>query len=226
MTPSEIPAEAAACTAPPKLSQVLPVGDGAALLRRRPDVREAERTLAADTAKIGVAVASLYPSVSLGGSIADAAGSTKALSAPGSISYGLGPLITWTFPNILQAQSQIAQTKAQASAALAAFDAVVLQALKETEQALTTYGADLDRQTAERVAADRTDEALRLAKVQYDHGGLSLLDYLVTELAAASARQNLVIEDQQVALDQVAVFQALGGGWEQAPKVTAPKVGG
>ncbi|QUD88075.1 efflux transporter outer membrane subunit [Phenylobacterium montanum] len=224
-TPSEIPAEAAACVAPPQLAQPLPTGDGATLLRRRPDVRQAERVLASDTARIGVAVAEFYPSVSLGGSIADAAGSVGGLRRPGSISYSLGPLVTWSFPNIALARAHVIEARAQASGALASFDSTVLQALKETEQALTAYGAELDRHGALKAAAARSDEALRLARIQYEAGTISMLDLLTAQATALGADQALAASDQQLALDQVAVFQALGGGWEQAPKVTALKVG-
>ena len=225
-TPSEIPPEAAACQAIPRLSQPVPVGDGAALLRRRPDVRQAERALASETAKIGVAVAEYYPNVSLGGSIADAGGSFRALGQPGSISYSVGPLVTWSFPNIALAHAHVAEAKAQASASLANFDSAVLQALKETEQALTSYGAEIDRNVALKAAADRSDEALRLARVQYGAGSISLLDLLVAQTTANAADQALAASNQQLALDQVAVFQALGGGWEQAPAVKAPRVAG
>ena len=225
-TPSEIPPEAAACTAPPQLAQPLPTGDGAALLRRRPDVRQAERTLASDTAKIGVAVAEFYPSVSLGGSITDAAASVGGLRAPGSISYSLGPLVTWSFPNIALARAHVIEARAQASGALASFDSTVLQALKETEQALTTYGAELDHHAALKAAAAKSDEALRLARIQYEAGSISMLDLLTAQTTALGADQALAASDQQVALDQVAVFQALGGGWEQAPAVKALKIGG
>lgn len=225
-TPSQIPVEAARCASPPQLSQPLPTGDGAALLRRRPDVRQAERNLASETARIGVAVSQLYPSISLGGSITDAAGSIKQLSAPGSISYSLGPLITWSFPNITLARAHIAEARAQASGALASFDSVVLQALKETEQALTSYGAELDRHTSLKAAADQSNEALRLARIQYAAGSASMLDLLTTQTNAATADQALAVSDQQLTSDQVAVFQALGGGWEQAPRVIPPMVGG
>jgi outer membrane protein TolC len=224
--PSEIPADAAACSAPPQLSQPLPVGDGAALLRRRPDVRQAERTLASDTARIGVATAEFYPSVSLGGSIVDAGASLNAMKQPGSISYSLGPLVTWSFPNITLARAHLIEARAQASGAIASFDSTVLQALKETEQALTSYGAELDHHTALKAAAAQSEEALRLARVQYQAGSISLLDLLVAQTTALNANQALSASEQQIALDQVAVFQALGGGWEQAPAVKPPKVPG
>ncbi|MDR3509597.1 MAG: TolC family protein, partial [Caulobacteraceae bacterium] len=178
-----------------------------------------------ETARIGVAVSELYPSISLGGSIADAAGAVSHLSAPGSISYSLGPAITWNFPNISLARTHIAESRAQASGALASFDATVLTALKETEQALTTYGAELNRNAALKAADDQNAAALRLAQVRYDAGAISLTDLLLIQQAAANADQALAASDQQMISDQVALFQTLGGGWEQAPRVIPPRAG-
>jgi len=224
-TPAEAPADAAACQTPPRLAQPLPVGDGAALLKRRPDVRQADRQLASATAKIGVAVASLYPSVSLGGAINAGADTPGQLFNYNSVSYSAGPLISWTFPNTLVALAQIRQARAVASGALASFDSTVVQALKETEQALTTYAAELDRHGALSAARDRANEALRLAQIQYQAGTASYLDLLTAETTVVNAEQALAASDQLLSSDQVAVFQALGGGWEDAPAVVAPKVG-
>lgn len=223
-TPAEVPADAATCQAPPTLIKPLPVGDGAALLRRRPDLRQAERALAAATARIGVAAADLYPTVTLGGSV----NPTGTLSGPGAgaslLSYSIGPLITWTFPNILVARAHVKEASAQASAALATFDGAVLTALEETEQALATYAAELDHHVALAAARERANEAVRLEKVQSQAGVASFLDLLQVQATAVAADQALAASDQAVSADQVAVFQALGGGWEDAPAVVPPPI--
>ncbi|THD79283.1 MAG: efflux transporter outer membrane subunit [Phenylobacterium sp.] len=221
-TPAEVPPEADACRIPPRIAQPLPVGDGVALLRRRPDVRQAERQLAASTARIGVATAALFPTISLGGSITDAAGSTAGLNRAAAVSFGVGPLISWTFPNISVARAQVRQSRAEASAALATFDSSVLQALKQAEQALTAYNAELARHAALGAAARDAGEAFRLANIQYQAGTASFLDLLTTQTALLEAQQNLAASDLALSADQVGVFRALGGGWEQAPPVKAP----
>ena len=91
------------------------------------------------------------------------------------------------------------------------------EALKEAEQALTAYAAELDRHKALAAASQLSDDAFRLAKIQYENGATSQLDLLTTEGNTIAAHQALAASDQQLAADQVAVFQALGGGWEQAP---------
>ena len=221
--PAEISQAAAACQTPPTIKTPLPVGDGAALLRRRPDVLQAERTLAADTARIGVATADFYPTVSLTGNAATSGTSLKQIASAGSFSYQLGPLITWTFPNVLVARAEVIQSKAQASADIASFDGVVLNALKETEQALSTYDAELSRHTALIANVSDNQRAFDLAQVQLRHGSISFPDLLQTERNLEAARADLAASDQALIDDQVAVFQALGGGWEDAPTVVPPK---
>jgi NodT family efflux transporter outer membrane factor (OMF) lipoprotein len=226
VTPSQVPPEADACRTPPSLTRPLPVGDGAALLRRRPDLREAERQLAAATARIGVATADLYPTISLGGSVAAAASASGRAGGASGATYSVGPGLTWTVPNILVARARIHQAGGLASAALASFDGVVLRALKEAEGALSAYAAELDHHAALVEARRSADDALRLANIQLQAGSLSSLDLITTEQTAVAADQALAQSDQAVSADQVAVFQALGGGWEDAPVVRPTKLGG
>ena len=221
--PSEISAAAAACKTPPLIKRPLPVGDGAALLRRRPDVREAERTLAANTARIGVATADFFPTVSLTGSGGPSGNSLKQFTSSSGLTYQLGPLITWTFPNVLAARAEVIQARAEASASVASFHSTVLNALKEAEQALTTYDAELARHAA--LVDNRNDNqrAFDLAQIQLERGAISFPDLLQTERNLETAQADLAASDQALIDDQVAVFQALGGGWEDAPKVVPPK---
>jgi NodT family efflux transporter outer membrane factor (OMF) lipoprotein len=216
VTPSEVPLEAAACKTAPKIATLLPVGDGAGLLRRRPDVREVERHLAAETARIGVSEAALFPTVTLGGSIAAAGTQKSNLLARDNVSFGVGPLITWSFPNILVARGEIMSAKAAAKAALANFDGAVLTALKETEQALTTYNGELERNAALQRGLGDSRRAFDLANARYQAGSASYLDLLTTEQTLITAESSLAASDEALAADQIAVFKALGGGWGTA----------
>jgi NodT family efflux transporter outer membrane factor (OMF) lipoprotein len=221
--PAQISVAADACKSPPRIATPLPVGDGAALLKRRPDVREAERTLAGDTARIGMAVADFFPTVSLTGAGGAGGASAKQFFSPSSFSYQLGPLITWNFPNVLVAKAEVVQARAQASASIASFDGVVLNALKETEQALTTYDAELTRHAALVAGRDDNQRAFDLAQIQLQRGSISFPDLLVTERNLDDAKAQLAASDQALVDDQVAVFQSLGGGWQDAPPVVPPK---
>ena len=218
-TPEEISQAADTCKAPPKLTNVLPVGDVQTLFKRRPDVREAERQLAANVARIGVATANLYPTISIGGSAQTGAAGASGLTSISNLSYGVGPLLSWTFPNTLVAQAQIREARATASASYANFQATVLQALQDTEEALTAYGAELDRNAALVTARDQSLIAFKLAQVQYTNGSISYLDVLTAETNLVDSNSSLAQSDQALASDQVTVFKALGGGWEQAPAI-------
>ncbi|WP_043203785.1 efflux transporter outer membrane subunit [Paraburkholderia acidipaludis] len=212
--PSDLPPAALSCTQLPKLKQPIPVGDGAALLKRRPDVREAERQLAAATARIGVATAELYPSISFGAGVGTI-GVTGDLFGPATNSWSFGPLISWTFP-VNGQRARVQEAQAATSGALAHFDGVVLNALRETQTSLATYAAD-DQRTEALVAAyasaqESADETHRL----YVAGRESFLSDLDATRTVTSAHAQVAAAEGQVALDQVKLFLALGGGW-QAP---------
>jgi NodT family efflux transporter outer membrane factor (OMF) lipoprotein len=217
--PEEISKAADACSAPPSLNQVLPVGDAQALFRRRPDVRQAERQLKANVERIGVATADLYPTISIGGSALEGATRLSGLTSASGLTWDVGPLLSWSFPNTLVAQAQIRQAKAAASGSLANFNQTVLQALQDTEEALTAYGAELRRHASLAAALDQEQTAYRLVQVRYRDGSASYLDLLTTETDLVNAQASLANSSQLLASDQVTVFKALGGGWEQAPPI-------
>ncbi|RZJ88218.1 MAG: TolC family protein, partial [Brevundimonas sp.] len=212
-TPQSVSASARACTTPPRLMQPIPVGDGAQLLARRPDVRQAERQLAAAAARVNVATASLYPSISLGGSLGSTASDAGGLGDSQNFRFGFGPLISWTFPNIFAARARIEQAGAGSDLALANFDQTVLEALEETETALSAYANELDRNAALRAARDQAATAARLSRLRFDAGADSFLTVLDAERTLASADATLAASDGLVVSYQVTVFKALAGGW-------------
>jgi NodT family efflux transporter outer membrane factor (OMF) lipoprotein len=216
--PAEFPRAVADCATPPRLAQPIPVGDGAALLRRRPDVRQAERALAASTARIGVATAALYPSVTLGLS-GGSTGIVGDLFQPATNRWSFGPLISWTLPSGGE-RARVSEANAAADAALARFDGVVLNALRETETSLSIYAQDLQRNASLRAARDEAATAEAQARRLYQAGRNPYLTGLDAERTLAQAEAALASSNSQVAADQVKLFLALGGGWEQAPPVT------
>jgi NodT family efflux transporter outer membrane factor (OMF) lipoprotein len=213
-TPSRAPAEALACEAPPALRALIPIGDGAALLKRRPDVRLADRRVAAATARIGIATADLYPRVTLGGFYGGVASDLTDLTREPGLAWGVGPKVSWNFPNQAATRARIRQARAADAAALAGFDSAVLQALKETEQALTTYGAELDHRSALGDAQQKARRAYEMAHGQFLAGSISALDLLTTEQSLVAADTAVAASDAALVQDQIAVFKALGGGWQ------------
>jgi NodT family efflux transporter outer membrane factor (OMF) lipoprotein len=215
--PSKAPTEVTSCVLPPRLADLIPVGDGTALLRRRPDVREAERRLAAATARIGVATADLYPRIQLQGLIGGVNTEFNNFANNKGIAWGVGPALSWTFPNQAVPRARIRQAKAGAAAALARFDGIVLQALKEAEQALATYRSELDHRQALTRAQQRAQRAFDIAHQQFIAGAISDIDLLTTEQQLIATDAAVAGSDAALVLDQVGVFKALGGGWRNAP---------
>jgi NodT family efflux transporter outer membrane factor (OMF) lipoprotein len=212
-TPNEAPKDLEACVAPPRLVALIPVGDGSALIKRRPDVRQAERRLAAATAEIGVATADLYPSIRLVGLYGGAASQLSDLDTNIGRWWGVGPSISWSFPNMAGPRARVRQAKAAQAGALASFDSVVLTALKETEQALALYSAALDTRQSLGDAQNKVHTAFDMAHDQFLAGSLSSLDLLTTEQSLVAADAAVASSDAAMVRDQIAVFKALGGGW-------------
>jgi NodT family efflux transporter outer membrane factor (OMF) lipoprotein len=213
-TPVQAPNDLISCVTPPHLVSLIPIGDGSELIKRRPDVRQAERRLAVATAKIGVATADLYPTIRLVGFYGGAADEISQLNTNVGRTWGVGPSITWMFPNMAAPRARVRQAKAQQTGALASFDAAVLTALKETEQALVLYSAALDNRQALGEAQDKVHTAFTIAHDQFLAGALSSLDLLTTEQALVAVDGAVASSDSVLVQDQIAVFKALGGGWQ------------
>jgi NodT family efflux transporter outer membrane factor (OMF) lipoprotein len=212
--PADFPREVAACESVPALARPIPVGDGATLLSRRPDIRQAERELAAATARVGVATASLYPSISLGGSIGTSATSLSGLGSGDSFRFSLGPLISWDLSSLFVGRSRIAQAEADAEGKLANFEGTWLRALEETESALTRYARELDRRDALRRAQAHSLEAARIARLRYQAGRDSFQVVLDAERSLANVEAELARSETQLSDYSVSLFLALGGGWQ------------
>lgn len=202
----------------PAISKALPIGDPGELLRRRPDVRSAERKLAAATANVGVATADLFPRVSLSGFLGFTAARGSQIGSAAANAWSLGPSITWAAFNLGSVKARIRGANAEAEGALATYEQQVLLALEESENAFSDYGkiqqrlASLNKQSqASRAAAD-------LASIQYREG---TVDYLVL---LDAERERLSAEDAQAQaeIEQyrgiVAIYKALGGGWQVPDK--------
>ena len=222
-TPAFAPEEALACASPPRLSALIPVGDGAGLLRRRPDIREAERRLASQTARVGVATADLYPRITFSGFYGGAAKELHLLTEEQGLAWGVGPSVSWSFPNQAGPRARVRASKANATAALELFDSAVLRGLKETEQALATYSAELDRRQALEDARAQAHRAFDLARGQVAAGAVSTLDLLTSEQQMVAADAAIASSDAALLQDEIGLFKALGGGWRSpAAAKTAP----
>jgi NodT family efflux transporter outer membrane factor (OMF) lipoprotein len=211
--PAELPPIAGERSVALEIEQPLPVGDGAQLLARRPDVRAAERKLAADTARIGVATADLYPRITFGASLGSTGPNLGDIFTGGPLRWLLGPLLSWSFPNQEAVRARIDAAKADTQGSLAAFDGTVLTALQETETALSTYAGAIDRRRALQAASEQAERAARIVRSQQREGTVNSLDRLDAERTLAEAKAQLAEQDAEVSRAQIDVFRALGGGW-------------
>lgn len=217
--PADLDAATDRCRAAPIVRRPIPIGDGQALLARRPDVRAAERRLAADVAGIGVATAQLYPSVTLLGSVNLGAPKVSDLGKNRSVGFAIGPLISWNFPFNGAARARVREAEAVADGSLAAFDGTILRALQETEQALARLGGAVEHEEALANAAAASERAAQLSEIRYRAGSDSFILLLVAQRDRAIARGALARARADRADAQIILFKALGGGWQTAPEV-------
>lgn len=213
---NQLPRGVAGCAELPHIAQVMPVGDGAALLKRRPDVRQAERRLAMSTAAIGVATGELYPDISIGATVGTV-GILDELGDPSTNRWGFGGVINWTIPsNGARARIHIAEASNQV--ALARFDGVVLNAIREAQTGLSQYTALLER----RDALVETEESARQAADQTHRFFLAGRESFLADLQATRTYTDITAQlaaaNTQVAMGQIDLFLALGGGWENGHK--------
>ncbi len=198
----------------PELPRITQIGTAADLLRRRPDIRAAERRLAAATARIGVATADLFPRVSFSGEIGFAADGWDRRGKSDTETWSYGPSIQWAAFDLGRVEARIGQAKAQADGSLALYQQTVLRALEETEDALTTYGETRRQLDYLQAGAAASDRAAALAHLRFEAGSSDFLDVLDAERTQLEATAKLAQSRTDAATSLVAVYKALGGSWK------------
>lgn len=194
----------------------LPVGERADLLRRRPDVRAAERALAAATADVGVATGELFPRIRIGANGGFQSLERGALLEAASETFALAPLISWRIFDGGRVRAEIRASEARVEIAALEYEKAVKEALTDAERALTRYRLGLvalDRQSA---AADAARQSYGFSNDRYRAGDISLLELLDAERALRESEEAYARAHTQAATDLVALFKALGGGWPAA----------
>ncbi|MBD8682894.1 efflux transporter outer membrane subunit [Pseudomonas sp. CFBP 13719] len=198
----------------PAIAKALPIGDPTQLLRRRPDIRSAERRLAAATAQIGVATADLFPRVSLSGFLGFTAARGSQIGSSAANAWGLGPSITWAAFDLGSVRAQIRAADADAEGALASYEQDVLLALEESENAFSDYGKRQQRLQALMRQSDSSRAAASLASIQYREGTADYLVLLDAERERLSAEDAQAQGETELYRGIVAIYKALGGGWQ------------
>ena len=219
--PQSLKAELTEVASIPAVPPLLPTTLPSDLLRQRPDIRAAERQLAAATATVGAAVAELFPRFSLSALIGLQSTSLPDLVATSSRFWSAGPVVQWSLFDGGRARAAIALSKARRDQAQALYEKTVLTALAETENGLVAYAREQERHRILSEAVAAGQQALTLARGQYAAGLTPFLNVLVSENTLYQSQDTLTQSDQRLALDMVAIFKALGGGW-QTEAITGP----
>jgi NodT family efflux transporter outer membrane factor (OMF) lipoprotein len=197
----------------PSIPTTLPVGLPSELLRRRPDVRRAERQLAAATAEVGVAVANLYPKFDLLAAANLAGSSVAHLFDSSSFSDVQGGLINWPLFKGGQLRANVRATREQQTQAYLAYRKSVLTALQDAEDALARYTSEQRRLAALLESETAASSSLHIAEEQYKVGLVTFINVLTASSTLLNTRDQVAQSRQILAQDLVSVYKALGGGW-------------
>jgi multidrug efflux system outer membrane protein len=198
----------------PALPPSVPVGLPSDLLQRRPDVQQAERQLAAATARIGVAAADLYPKFSLTGEVALQSISTGDWFDYGSRFWTAGPTVQWRIFDYGRIRANIRVQNARADQAVAAYEQAMLAAFTDVETALTAYAKEQTRRQTLAQAAQANEQAVALASDLYRHGLADFLRVLDSQRSLYQSQDTLIESERAVSADLIALYKALGGGWD------------
>ncbi len=223
VTPETLPEELTTPAAVPAAPPAVPVGLPGDLLRRRPDVREAEQSLHEATAETGVAVASFFPDISLSGSVSLQALQFKNLNQFRAITYAFGPDISIPLFEGGQLTGQLKLRKAQQREAAIDYARTVLTAFYQVDTALIDYNQEHATLDQLKIDTQQSQIALGLAEDQYKQGLADYLTVLNAQQGVLNAQQSQAQAVAKVSEDLVTLYQALGGGWEQVyPDAAAP----
>lgn len=202
-------------------------GIPADLLRRRPDIRQSERLLAAQTARIGIATADLYPTLSLGGTVGLEALDFDNLGDGGSGFFGIFPKISWPIFTGGKIRNQIRAEEARTAQALAAYEQTVLRALEEVQNALVAYGQEKIRRDRLIEAVEASQRAVNLVETQYLSGLTNFQNLLDSQRSLFQQQDELAESAGQVRNNLIALNRALGGGWSPSQaEITAAAASG
>ncbi len=196
------------------LSHALAIGAPGDVLARRPDVRAAERRLASATANIGIAQADFYPHVEVGGFIGFLSGSSADIGSVASHGFSIGPSISWNGLNYERVASRLHERKADADGALADYHQTVLLALEDVEGSLSSFNQQRLRTDHVIEEAQQSRRAADLAGIRYREGATDFLTLLDAQRTALAAEDDLAQAETAINTSAIAVYKALGGGWE------------
>jgi len=219
--PADLLAELSPTGPLPATPPEIPVGLPSELLRRRPDIRAAEASLQAATAKIGVAVADLFPKFSLVGSVNWQNNLLEDWFTAGSRGSSFGPTVTWPLFQGGAVRSNIRVQEALRDQSYLTYQKTVLTALQDVENALIAFAKEWQHRASLEAAVASNRKAVDLSTQLYAQGQSDFLNVLVAQRSLAVAEDALVQSRRDIATDVIALYKALGGGWEEDPSIAA-----
>lgn len=198
----------------PSLPKSIALGDVQKMLRRRPDVRIAEAALQARIAQYNISVADLYPKIQFGGSIGFSAVDFSNFGSSESFTWSIFPSISWAAFNLGRVKQQINRDDALTLAAVNQYEKTVLEGLQEIKTSLSNYTHELKRREILRTSTEASAQAAQFAKQRFNAGLDNFIDYLSAENTLLEAENSLALSEISSATALIAIFKALGGGWE------------
>ena len=198
----------------PSLPSSVALGDVNELLRRRPDVRRAEAALQIQIARYNLSVAELYPKIQFGGSIGFSAVDFSNFGSKESFTWSVMPNISWAAFNLGRVKQQIKGNDALTFASLNQYEKTVLNGLEEIRTALSNYSNELQRKETLRASSEASAEAAKFAKQRYNAGLDSFIDFLSADNTLLQSENLLARSEISSATSLIAIYKALGGGWE------------
>ena len=223
--PGELDPRLIAAAPIPTVSPRVLSGIPAEALRRRPDVRAAERRLAAQTARVGEAVAALYPVFRLNGSVGLESLESEDFFKAGSRAFSLGPSVTWPIFRAGSLRANIEVQNAQQEQALAAYRQTVLASVQELRDAMADYVREFERRDALAKASAAARSAVAIAQDQYRNGLADFNSVLDAQRSLLRFEEAMALSEGAITSHLIRVYKALGGGWSAlgSEQVAAPE---
>ncbi|MDA0658016.1 MAG: efflux transporter outer membrane subunit [Planctomycetota bacterium] len=198
----------------PQFEQTMMVGVPADLVRRRPDVRQAELQVASANALVGVAIADRLPQITIRGSIDVEARSVSDLFTSAALAHAVGPSFRWNVLNFGKLRNNVEVRRIQFEGSLARYQQSVLRSIEEVENSLVGYHRQTERSQAMTAVVQATQEAAKLSQTRWEEGLVDFITVVVTQRELLNVEEELVLSNGQVLLNVIQTYKALGGGWD------------
>jgi outer membrane protein TolC len=224
--PETLAKELRAEVPPPRFPAKIPIGLPVSLLQRRADIQQAEFEIGAATARMGSAIADLFPRVAVTSAVGGQGGARAATGTPITFIGGIGPALYWPVLDFGTLDARIEVADYRAREALLRYRTTVLSAVQEVDQAISGYNAEQNRLNSLSRARSAAVDAVKLSSERYDRGLTDYLNVLDSERQQFELEAQYVISQRAAGVQLVALYKALGGGWEHyqaVPPIRIPE---